>query len=490
MQGQSSFQIKTYVPTHNCGRIFYNRQVNSTWLSKKYLKTLKSNPSITIQSFKQAMQKDHKVGISKSQVYRTKRKAQELIEGSLMEQYAKLWDYYEKIKRTNLGTTIIVKEDDEESENEEHEIDEAKPRFQRIFVCFGGCKQGFLAGCRPFIGVDVYYLKGPYKGQLLQAVGLDGNNNSYPLAFAVVEGETKSSWKWFFEILCDTLGWFNKQGVTFMSDKQKVNASLVEVSPITAHRFCIRLLYTNFRDSFKGVHLKDIVYKATKASYVQAFEAHMEELKEADEDAFNWFVEKPPSTWPKSHFTPTIKSDILDNNMCESFNSLILEARGKTIIPLLEDIRCILMKRLQVRKEVMRAYTGPICPNIQQTLEKRKEDACNCIAMWARAIYDKHEQPKDYVAHWYKKETYLASYEPMIYLINGYEMWPKSVLPGLLPLKVKKQPGRPRKLRKRQADEPKNPHKLHGGNITTICSLRGDKQLIKHLEKQSATYST
>ena len=125
------------------------------------METLKSNPSIPVQSFKQAVRKDHKVGISRSQVYRTKRKAQELIEGSLIEQYAKLWDYYEEIKRTNPLTTIIVNEDDEGAENEEHEIDEAKPRFQRIFVCFGVRKQGFLARCRPFIWIDAYHLKGP-----------------------------------------------------------------------------------------------------------------------------------------------------------------------------------------------------------------------------------------------------------------------------------------------------------------------------------------
>ncbi|XP_028060517.1 uncharacterized protein LOC114264109 [Camellia sinensis] len=94
MQQQPPFQIKTYVPTHNC-----------------------------VQSFKQVVQKDHKIGISRSQVYRTKRKAQELIEGSLMEQYAKLCDYCEQIKRTNQRITIIVKEDDEDSENEEHEIE-------------------------------------------------------------------------------------------------------------------------------------------------------------------------------------------------------------------------------------------------------------------------------------------------------------------------------------------------------------------------------
>ncbi|GMP87856.1 hypothetical protein CsSME_00040063 [Camellia sinensis var. sinensis] len=101
-----------------------------------------------------------------------------------------------------------------------------------------------------------------------------------------------------------------------MSDKQKgLCPALVEVALMAKHRLCIKHLSTNFRDSFKGVHLKDIVYKVVKASYVQAFEAHMEELKEADEDAFNWLVEKPPSTWSRSHFTPTVKSDILDNNM-------------------------------------------------------------------------------------------------------------------------------------------------------------------------------
>ena len=76
------------------------------------------------------------------------------------------------------------------------------------------------------------------------------------------------------------------------------------------HRFCIRYHYTHFKDRFKGVHLKDIVYKAAKDSYVQAFEAHMEELKEVDKDAFNRVVENPLSTWSRSHFTHTIKSNI------------------------------------------------------------------------------------------------------------------------------------------------------------------------------------
>jgi hypothetical protein len=54
-------------------------------------------------------------------------------------------------------------------------------------------KQGFLEGCRPVIGLDECFLKGPYKGMLLAAVGRDANNNMYPIAIVVVEVEIKES---------------------------------------------------------------------------------------------------------------------------------------------------------------------------------------------------------------------------------------------------------------------------------------------------------
>ena len=39
-----------------------------------------------------------------------------------------------------------------------------KKRFKRIFVALKPCIDGFLAGCRPFIGVDVSALHGKYRG--------------------------------------------------------------------------------------------------------------------------------------------------------------------------------------------------------------------------------------------------------------------------------------------------------------------------------------
>ncbi|CAL8081845.1 unnamed protein product [Prunus armeniaca] len=56
-----------------------------------------------------------------------------------------------------------------------------------------GCKKWFLEGCRSVIGVDGCHLTGPYTGQVLTAVGVDGNNGMFPIAYAVVEAENKSS---------------------------------------------------------------------------------------------------------------------------------------------------------------------------------------------------------------------------------------------------------------------------------------------------------
>jgi hypothetical protein len=55
---------------------------------------------------------------------------------------------------------------------------------------------------------------------LLIAVGRDSNDQYFPLAFGVVENETKESWRWFFELLMENLGKDNRY--VFISDQQKV----------------------------------------------------------------------------------------------------------------------------------------------------------------------------------------------------------------------------------------------------------------------------
>jgi len=73
------------------------------------------------------------------------------------------------------------------------------------------------------IGLDGCFLKSYYGGLLLSAIGRDPNDQMLLIAFVVVEGEIKDSWKWFLELLIVDLGGTRLcKTHTFISDQQKV----------------------------------------------------------------------------------------------------------------------------------------------------------------------------------------------------------------------------------------------------------------------------
>lgn len=55
-----------------------------------------------------------------------------------------------------------------------------------MFICLMPVLDGFLARCRPIIGMDGCHLTGAYPDIYVTAVGKDGTNNIYPLAWVVV----------------------------------------------------------------------------------------------------------------------------------------------------------------------------------------------------------------------------------------------------------------------------------------------------------------
>ncbi|KAI5335722.1 hypothetical protein L3X38_025856 [Prunus dulcis] len=101
MQHENTLQVKTYVGEHTCTQLWENPTVKSTWISKKYVDTLKSNPQWPIRSFKQTVEQDYNTRVSRQQVYRAKDKALKLIEGSFNEQYSRIWNYCEELRKSN-----------------------------------------------------------------------------------------------------------------------------------------------------------------------------------------------------------------------------------------------------------------------------------------------------------------------------------------------------------------------------------------------------
>ncbi|XP_024199334.1 uncharacterized protein LOC112202554 [Rosa chinensis] len=151
------------------------------------------NPTIFIRTLREGMQnainKDFEMEVDYQMRYRARVKALKLAQGSHADQYDLLESYAHELKKRNPGTSVWI----------HTELDGELARFKRIYICIEALKKGWKEGCRPYIGLDGCHLKSVHKGQLLSAVGIDGNNGIYPIAWEIVEAETRETWTWFLE---------------------------------------------------------------------------------------------------------------------------------------------------------------------------------------------------------------------------------------------------------------------------------------------------
>ena len=115
------------------------------------------------------------------------------------------------------------------------------------------------------------------------------------------------------------------------------------------------------------------------------FESEMELIKNEDQNAYDWLMEKGPHHWARSHFRTTPKCEILLNNLCESFNGTraVLMARQKPILSLLERLRMYLLQRFSKQRLAADKWKGEIGPRIYKILETNKVLSAENIAQWA-----------------------------------------------------------------------------------------------------------
>ncbi|XP_012827986.1 PREDICTED: uncharacterized protein LOC105949246 [Erythranthe guttata] len=239
-------------------------------------------------------------------------------------------------------------------------------------------------GCRPIVSVDGCHLTRPHKGVWLSACGIDPNNGMFPICYCVTEDEHKRSWTWFVELLIEDIGIYEQEKWTIISDRQKgLLPAIYELLPRIEHRYRVKHIYDNFKKEHHGLSLKDKLWGAARATHVNQFKAEMDALKKLDEHAYKWLAEINLTHWTKSYFRTSPKCDLLLNNLSETFNSVILDARIKPLIGMVETIRIYLQKRLQAKREYIEKYDCSICPNIQGKLEKLKDQSRICISSHA-----------------------------------------------------------------------------------------------------------
>ncbi|KAF7823096.1 uncharacterized protein G2W53_021240 [Senna tora] len=225
-----AFMIKSYEPSHTCIRQSEKNNITSTWIVEKLKGSLSADPNMSYELMSNELNTKFGVEAHRMQLYRARKKGKEQVEGSHVESYKKMLKYAELLLERNRGSIVKLNYHDRTSLEE-------TPVFKRIFVCLAACRDGFLNGCRPFFGLDGCHLKGPYGGVLLCAVSLDANNGLFPIAFAVVEVESKDSWSYFLEHLLEAIG---DDRYIIMSDRQKgLTQAVSEIFSNSWHRHCM-----------------------------------------------------------------------------------------------------------------------------------------------------------------------------------------------------------------------------------------------------------
>ncbi|KAE8802401.1 MATE efflux family protein 3, chloroplastic [Hordeum vulgare] len=173
---------------HTCPSSAENTKVTTKWLAKAAEPSLRADPRAPADALIKNSKVNFSVDVSRSVAYRARRKAIKVVQGDQKEQYCRLRDYLQAVIDTNPGSRCIV------TTFEDPENLAPTPRFKYMFYCLHASKQGFLNGCRPFIGLDGCFIKLTTGQQILAATGRDGNNNIYPIAFGVLDKEDGDSW--------------------------------------------------------------------------------------------------------------------------------------------------------------------------------------------------------------------------------------------------------------------------------------------------------
>ncbi|RHN65625.1 putative transcription factor interactor and regulator CCHC(Zn) family [Medicago truncatula] len=495
---EETWQLRKIQRLHSCSRVFKVKMLNSDWLGSKLNSRVREEPGLKLTTIVNRTIEKWGLKINLNKAYRARGKEIDMVDGSFRDQYTRIYDYTHELMRSNPDSTVKVSTMPYQGTEEDLERPGANlcPHFRRMYICLKACKDSFFK-CRSIIGLDGCFLKGYYGGQLLAAIGRDPNDQMLPIAFVVVEGETKESWKWFLELLIGDLGGPRLcKTYTFISDQQKgLLPAMDELLPDVDQRFCVRHLYNNFRKRFPGKKLKELMWRAAKSTYENAFLDVMKEIKEISEPAYDYLMLIPTKHWSKWKFSGDSKCDTLVNNMSEAFNSTIVIPRQKPIVTMCEDIRVYLIEKWETNRNKITRYEDDVLPNIKKRLARESAYTnvwlvrrstefdyevthlnttcykyhvnlqrweCDC-RKWlliglpcCHAISCMRNQDLnvyDFVPDIYKKERYAACYAPIIYPANGQALWRRTEYNDLQPPPIRRQPGRPKKKRNKEAGE-------------------------------------
>ncbi|RYR02676.1 hypothetical protein Ahy_B06g081474 [Arachis hypogaea] len=105
MKNEQTWQLTSCHNKHSCSRELKIGIMHAKWLSKVFLNKIAENPKIKLSTLMKKAYSKWNVELTKSKAARVKQFALDELQGTYIEQYRRLYDYYHELLRSNPGST-------------------------------------------------------------------------------------------------------------------------------------------------------------------------------------------------------------------------------------------------------------------------------------------------------------------------------------------------------------------------------------------------
>ncbi|KAG0488869.1 hypothetical protein HPP92_007680 [Vanilla planifolia] len=360
------FTIKKMNDTHICERENSkqsHRLATQSWVASVIKEKLRQTPDYKPRDIANDLQREYGLRLSYHRAWRGKAIAEKELHGSQEQAGNELPWLCEKIIETNPGSIAILQTTDD-------------CRFIRFFLSFYASLNGFEHGCRPLLFLDGITLKAVKRWKLLAATAVDGENDLFPVAMAVVDAETEENWQWFLLQLKSALGM--SRTITFVSNRQNgLEEAVSEVYEDSYHGYCVLHLIQEFKaelDDSWTPELKaamlDILIRAVYACKADEFNDCIDSLKSESQELAEWVLSMRPQLWSDAFFKG-LRYGHYSSAAAQTFNEWISTRQEPSVLQMIDMLRCKIMELMYKGHDSSNAWTDILLtPSVTSKLEE------------------------------------------------------------------------------------------------------------------------
>ena len=334
-RNDGAFVITKVRGPHTCVNSILSQdhpQLDSALMARHFESYVRDTPDVKVSFLKTVISEMFGYEVTRRRVWDGKIRAIQSVYGDWDNSYSMLPHLLNAIEVQNPGTKVVW--------NTMPSNIEGQVIFGRVFWAFAPCINAWKH-CRPIVSIDGTFLYGKYKHKLLIACSMDGANHIVPLAFALVDEESYSTWAWFLRCLRDHVVEEREVPICLISDRHRGihaavnNPNVGWTHPFAVWRFCVRHIASNFNAQHKNMACKRVIIRAALQAQPRKWEAYMVQLTKLKADARHYFEDIPREQWTKA-FDGGYRYGYMTTNLSESYNAVLKDARKLPVAALVE----------------------------------------------------------------------------------------------------------------------------------------------------------